>query len=286
MLKLPPTNGTTACDNMSFLQTDLKTMPSNQLTHIRVDVISDTMCPWCLVGKRSLEKAIAQATDVKVEVHWHPFTLHEGLPDEGLPAWKYMEIVYGSADYLEQALGKLKQCGQNLGLNFALNKTTLMAPSYHSHRLVEYAKQFNKESEVVESLFEMYMVRGIRLNNFDELVRVAEEHGLPNAREYLTSGQNGDEVKAKCAKYKNNISGVPYFMIKKANCKKCLIIEGAKPPETFVRAFETIKSASCSQLTKMNKQQAKQASNVCRSANVSGSAAPAAGSATPMDTES
>ncbi|XWS75647.1 hypothetical protein CRYUN_Cryun01aG0109000 [Craigia yunnanensis] len=171
---------------------------------IRIDVSSDSVCPWCFVGKRNLDKAIAELKDqFDFVVKWHPFFLDPSAPKEGVNKREFYE-----------------RKGNTL----------------ESHRLINFAgKQgFDKQHNLVEELFLGYFTQGIYIGDREFLLESARKVGVEGAAEFLENPNNGvKEVNEELEKYSANISGVPNYTI---NGKHQL--SGGQPPEAFMRAFQ------------------------------------------------
>ncbi|CAD5333430.1 unnamed protein product [Arabidopsis thaliana] len=172
---------------------------------IQIDVSSDSVCPWCFVGKKNLDKAIEASKDqYNFEIRWRPFFLDPSAPKEGL------------------------------GLEF--DTAGLTGNSLDSHRLIHYTgKQApEKQHTLVEELFIGYFTQGKFIGDREFLVETANKVGIEGAEEFLSDPNNGvTEVKEELAKYSKNITGVPNYTI---NGK--VKLSGAQPPETFQSAFK------------------------------------------------
>jgi predicted DsbA family dithiol-disulfide isomerase len=210
---------------------------------IDIEIVSDTMCPWCFVGKRHLEKAMSKfkdREDVKFNITWQPFFLNANLPDEGVNFRDYIARVYGRADYLDEGEKRLKDVGSRAGINFAFGKERKVYPTIDSHRLVHWAKRFGPEYEdkVVEKLFVAHFEEGQKLNDHNMLCRVAEEVGLDpvKCREYLNTMEDEYYIRDMDKKFKRGhrgVNGVPHYFISSEDTKEPMQLSGAQPPERF-----------------------------------------------------
>ncbi|CAL1408548.1 unnamed protein product [Linum trigynum] len=200
---------------------------------IRVDVSSDTICPWCLVGKRNLDKAIAASTDrFDFEIRWHPFFLNPAAPKEGMNKLQFYKDKFGPQ--LDGVVARMTEVFRGLGLNY--NLSGLTGNTLDSHRLIYYAgKQgSDKQHNLVEELFLGYFTQAKYIGDREFLLECAQKVGLEGAAEFLDDPNNGlQEVMEELNNYSSNINGVPYYVL---NGK--VKLSGGQPPEAFLRAFD------------------------------------------------
>ncbi|PWA99723.1 thioredoxin superfamily protein [Artemisia annua] len=192
---------------------------------IKIDVSSDSVCPWCFVGKKNLDKALALSKDqYDFEIKWHPFLLNPSASIEGVNKKEYYKSKFGSrADPMHARMAEII---------FVANSGS----SLESHRLILFAgKQgLDKQHNLVEELMNGYFTQGKFIGDRDFLLESARKVGIEGAAEYLDDPNNGlQEVKEELGKYSANISGVPHYVI---NGKHQL--SGGQPAEVFLRAFQ------------------------------------------------
>ncbi|KAI4371844.1 hypothetical protein MLD38_010145 [Melastoma candidum] len=200
---------------------------------IRIDISSDTVCPWCCVGKKNLDKAISMARDrFDFEVHWHPFFLNPTAPAEGVDKREYYRNKFGAR--AESIAARMHEVFRSIGLEY--NMSGLTGNTMDSHRLINYAGKLGPEKQhlLVEELFLGYFTQAKYIGDKAFLLEAADKVGIAGAAEFLDDPNNGvQEVKEDLARYSSKISGVPHFVI---NGKQEL--SGGQPPEVFLRAFE------------------------------------------------
>jgi len=134
---------------------------------INIDIVSDTMCPWCFVGKRQMEQAISliqKTITAKFKITWLPYFLNPHIPEDGLTISEYIGRVYGNSRKLETMHQHLSATGKQVGINFKISDDRKVFPTLHSHRLVEWAAKFNKQDEAMEMLFRSHFEEGKALN--------------------------------------------------------------------------------------------------------------------------
>ncbi|XP_051114726.1 uncharacterized protein LOC127240218 [Andrographis paniculata] len=200
---------------------------------IRIDVSFDSVCDWCFLGKRNLEKAIASSSDkYTFEVKWHPYFLLPTAPKEGVPKNELMMKLVGPRGIQMQA--RMSELFKSYGMPH--DTTGLTGNTMDSHRLVYFAgKQgLDRQNELIEELFVGYFTQGKYIGDREFLVESAKKAGVEGAAEFLENPNNGvKEVNEEIKKYSGHINGVPYYVI---NGKHSL--NGCQPAETFLSAFE------------------------------------------------
>ncbi len=203
---------------------------------MRVDIISDTICPWCYVGKRRFERALASRvpTDA-VEVVWWPFQLNPAMPAQGMPRASYLSERFGSAERAAELYRQVAAAGREEGISFAFERIGTTPNTLNSHRLIAFAGEAGRQNETVETLFRRYFEQGENIGALDVLVDSAIEAGLDGdeVRRFLESDAARDDItRGDAAARQLGIHGVPCFII---NARYA--ISGAQAPEVFQRVF-------------------------------------------------
>jgi len=211
---------------------------------MQLDIVSDTVCPWCYIGKRRLEQAIAAWNGEPISVQWHPFQLDASIPAEGVDQKEYMTKRFGagSDDRLKAARNAIAEAGLELGIPFRFDLAKLRPNTLDSHRLIRWAGTAGRQDAVVESLFRRFFTEGEDIGNPDVLLAAAEEAGmdLDIVRGLLASDADKDFVLQEDMQARNmGIQSVPSFI---ANSKWLLV--GAQDAATLLRAFEQIAAQS------------------------------------------
>jgi len=206
---------------------------------ISVDVISDVICPWCYIGKRRLEKAIA-AVDGQHEakVRWHPFQLNPTMPKEGISRKDYRIRKFGSWERSLELDAKVIAVGVSEGINFAFDKIERTPNTVDAHRLIWLADQHGCQDAVVESLFRAYFTEGQDIGNGQTLIDVAAEAGLERqVAEAMLNSDAGMEVIASATEMsqRHGVTGVPFFIINQQ-----ITLSGAQEADAFLDAFRQI----------------------------------------------
>lgn len=216
---------------------------------IKIDVVSDVVCPWCYIGKRRLEKAIDQLkNDFDFDVEYHPFELNPTMPPEGRNQKEYLSSKFGGEERYHQITSHTEKTAAQEGLKFDFSKQKMSPNTLNSHRLIAFAKTKGKQAELKEALMSAYFEEGIDLTKNESLIAIAVQHGLDKneTEQFLNSDALAAEVKLEeQLNYQRGISGVPFYII---NNKYG--VSGAQPAEVFVNALteigsETVTGEAC-----------------------------------------
>lgn len=181
---------------------------------VTIDVISDVVCPWCYVGKRRLEAAMAE-TELPVELHWRPFQLDATIPPAGLDREAYMTNKFGSAEKIAAIHARLADTGREVGIPFQFDRIKRSPNTLDAHRLIRWAASSGLQDQVVEALFSAYFTEGVDIGRAGELVRIAGRCGMDetNVHRMLASGTDLREVRDEIATAARlGVTGVPFFI--------------------------------------------------------------------------
>lgn len=201
-----------------------------------IDVVSDVVCPWCYVGKKRLEAALRMLPEQKFSVFWRPFQLDPSIPKEGLPRKTYLERKFGNLERLTQTHAQLVEIGKAEGIPFAFDKITRSPNTLDAHRLIRWAHEAGRQTEMVERLFALYFTEGADIGNHEVLIKAAVDAGLDGAlvTQLLATGADLDPVIAEInAAAKMGITGVPTFIFASRYA-----VSGAHPADTLKKAIE------------------------------------------------
>ncbi|MCP1382511.1 DsbA family oxidoreductase [Runella salmonicolor] len=207
--------------------------------HLKIDIVSDVVCPWCYIGKRRLEKAIEQLKDdYTFELRYLPFQLSPDTPAEGENTKERLVAKFGSEDRYNQIIQQVSGVAAAEGLRFDLENQTVSPNTHTLHRLIGYAQQQGKQLEMVETLFKAYFEDTVDLTQTETVVQLATSIGLDaeKVREVLVGNVGAEELDKQL--YQNRlmgVSGVPYYII---NDKYA--VSGAQPTELFLEALPEI----------------------------------------------
>lgn len=203
---------------------------------LAVDVISDVICPWCYIGKRRLEKAIAAVDGQhEVKVHWHPFQLNPAMSKDGISRKDYRIRKFGSWERSLELDAKVLAVGESEGITFAFDKIERTPNTVDAHRLIWLADQHGCQDAVVEALFMAYFTEGRDIGNHRTLIDVAAEAGLDRqlAETLLNSDEGMDVMReAQELSQEHQVTGVPFFIIDQK-----IALSGAQEAGTLLEGF-------------------------------------------------
>lgn len=213
---------------------------SNAPTALKIDFVSDVSCPWCAIGLKSLEQAIARVGDsVEVELHFQPFELNPQMPAQGQDVAEHLRQKYGSTpEQLAANREAIRARGAALGFTF--NQRDRIYNTFDAHRLLHWAALEGRDRELAlkHALLRAYFTDGVDVSTQANLVRIAVEAGLDGdrAQAILESGEYGDEVRKQEQRYLDSgIHAVPAVIINDRH-----LISGGQPPEIFEDALRRI----------------------------------------------
>ena len=211
-----------------------------QKTKLHLDVIVDVVCPWCFLGKRRLDTAIAELDDLDIEVRYRPFQLDPTIPQEGIEREEYVIGKFGSADALDEAHARLFSLGADVGITYAFDLIEKSPNTLDAHRLVRWAAAEGLGDPMLERLFSLFFEEGADLTKAETLIAAAEEVGLDEdeVAMRLEDGVDLDAVKADIAHAgRIGITGVPTIIVENK-----FAISGAQTPEVLIDALRRIAS--------------------------------------------
>ncbi|KAL9000512.1 MAG: hypothetical protein Q9169_000805 [Polycauliona sp. 2 TL-2023] len=216
------------------------------MTNFNISVVSDTVCPWCYVGKQKLDRAIALYKPANADsadtfsVTWYPFYLNPDAPKTGIDKRQYYSSKFGP-ERTPMIFERLASAGKSVGIDFKFGGKT--GNTRDSHRLIQLAKTKGPEmqTKVVEALFKSYFENEEDITSHAVLEAAAQKAGLETAeiKQWLESDRGGSEVDKEVAEAQMKaVSGVPHFTLQGE-----YEVGGAQDAEAFVQIFESIKAA-------------------------------------------
>jgi predicted DsbA family dithiol-disulfide isomerase len=205
---------------------------------VRIDVVSDVVCPWCFIGKRRLEKALALRPGVDVEVHYRPYFLNDWIPREGISREEYLTTKFGSPERYKGIAQRVGAAAAAEGLVYASGKMKRQPNTLDCHRLIRWAEAIGKSAEMKQQLMDLYFTKGADLTDRDTLVKAAADVGLDanKVREALASDQDVAAVEQEALSAKEaGIEGVPCFIFGGK-----FAVSGAQAPEYLADAIDRV----------------------------------------------
>jgi predicted DsbA family dithiol-disulfide isomerase len=205
---------------------------------MRVDIYSDTVCPWCYLGKRRFELALAGRPQYEPRINWRPFELNPDLPWEGVDRAGFLASKFGDSAQIEASEAALVRHGSAVGLEFRFDLVERLPNTRRSHLLIAHAARQGLSSEVVERIMQAYFEEGCNIGDVDELVRLGVEAGLSERETrsamVLRAGQDGVVAAERHASVLG-INGVPTFIFDRQYS-----VSGAQEIETFAQVIDQV----------------------------------------------
>ncbi|MPZ38736.1 MAG: disulfide bond formation protein DsbA [Rhizobiales bacterium] len=203
------------------------------MSPLPIDVISDVVCPWCYVGKRYLEKAIALKPEIPVAVRFRPYLLNPWVPREGMSREDYLTTKFGSVERYNANSQRIIDVAAAAGLDYARDKIKRQPNTIDCHRLISWA---GDPPRMKQRLMELYFSEGGDLTDAEVLVKAASDCGMDAAevRQRLATDEDVARIEAEANTAKEaGIDGVPFFIF-----GNLLAVSGAQPPEHLAQAIE------------------------------------------------
>jgi predicted DsbA family dithiol-disulfide isomerase len=207
---------------------------------LTIDVVSDVVCPWCYLGEKRLEAALAKAPQ-KVALHWRPYQLDPTIPAGGYDRAEYMAKKFGAGGRLQAVHDNLVRLGAEVGLPFAFDKIKRAPNTLDAHRLIRWANSAGVQGKVVDRLFKAYFVEGRDIGDRGVLIDVAGKCGLDAklVEELLAGDEDVDLVREEIAQAQLiGVSGVPFFIFGGR-----LGVPGAQDPSVLLQAMAQARQA-------------------------------------------
>ncbi len=207
---------------------------------LKIDFVSDVVCPWCVIGLRGLELALERLGDVvEADIHLQPFELNPDMPPEGQNQGAYIAGKYGrTPEQIEAGRASIRERAATLGFRMATNTESRVYNSFDAHRLLHWAETEGRHVALKHALFDAYFTEGLDISDSEVLVAKAEGAGLDpaRAREVLASGRYAQEVRAAEQAWRNaGIDSVPAIVVDEK-----YLISGCQPPEVFEQYIRQI----------------------------------------------
>jgi predicted DsbA family dithiol-disulfide isomerase len=201
---------------------------------LTVDIVSDVVCPWCFIGKRRLESALAMAPDLDVDLRWRPFQLDSTIPPGGISRQEYVNRKFGP-DRASEIYNRVRAVGAEVDIPFAFEKITRSPNTLDAHRALRWALDAGCQELLKERLLQLYFLEGADVGDHDVLADAAAVCGMDReeTRRRLDSDEDVESVREEIDRiHKLGVNGVPFFIF---GGKYAL--SGAQPPEALVQAM-------------------------------------------------
>ena len=208
---------------------------------IKLDILSDPICPWCYIGKANLDRALAARPDHPFEIEWHPFQLNPDMPAEGMDRQAYLDAKFGGRDQADAVYGRIAEAAKAAGLNLNLSEIPRTPNTIDAHRLIHWAGLEGRQTAAVSRLFKAYFEELQDIGDKAVLLEIAEGIGLDRAMVERLLASDGDlaEIRARDAHARERgVTGVPTFVIANQH-----VAPGAQPVELWTKVLDELMAA-------------------------------------------
>ncbi len=216
-----------------------------------IDVFFDPICPWCFIGKRRLEAALALRPRARAEVSWRPFLLNPEMPMSGIERTAYLVRKFGGEARVRRIYGAIAEAGQSVEIDFRFDGIDRTPNTVDAHRLVRFAGRQGKGGPAVEALFRAYFLDGLDIGETAALLAIGEDLGFAQATlgAYLKSGEDGQWVHGEnAAAHRLGINGVPSYIFHESRHGRKkqdgLILSGAQDATVIARLIDAALAAA------------------------------------------
>ncbi|RVT84004.1 DsbA family oxidoreductase [Rhodobacteraceae bacterium CCMM004] len=205
---------------------------------IRLDILSDPICPWCYIGKAHLDRALADRPDHPFAIEWHPFQLNPDMPPEGMDRRAYLEAKFGGRDGAVEVYGRIAEAAEAAGVEIDFAAIARTPNTLDAHRLIHWAGLEGRQTFVVAALFRAYFREGRDIGDRAVLEGIAEAAGLDRAMVARLLGSDADveDIRARDAHARTRgVTGVPTFVVGQRH-----VLPGAQPPDLWRQVIDDL----------------------------------------------
>lgn len=206
---------------------------------IKLDILSDPICPWCYIGKTQLDRALEQTPDHPFTIEWHPFQLNPDMPESGMDRRAYLEAKFGGKEGAIKVYGQIAAHAESIGINIDFGAIKKTPNTIDAHRLIHWAGIEGKQSFVIQALFKAYFKEGRDIGDADTLADIADAGDMDAAvvRKLLASDADVQDIRDRDAHSREmGISSVPTFIVANQHA-----VPGAHPPEMWLNVIKDLK---------------------------------------------
>lgn len=208
------------------------------LKPVVLDVVSDVVCPWCYIGKKRIEDALALVPDVPVQLNWRPFFLNPWVPREGITRDEYLTQKFGSVEAYKNIAGRVGEAARAEGLDYNSQLVKRQPNTIDCHRLIHWAGAIGKSAEMKQRLMELYFRDGGDLTDTEVLVQAARDVGLDgdDVKKRLATDEDVERISGWANEAaEKGISGVPTFVFAQKYA-----VSGAQDAANLARAIRQV----------------------------------------------
>ncbi|SNS42047.1 DsbA family oxidoreductase [Tropicimonas sediminicola] len=205
---------------------------------IKLDILSDPICPWCLIGKTLLFRAMEQRPDHPFVIEWHPFQLNPDMPREGMDRRAYLEAKFGGKKQAVEVYARIAEAAAAAGLEIDFGAIKRTPNTLDAHRLIHWAGIEQRQTLVAGALFDAYFLEGRDIGDADVLADIADSAGMDAAvvHRLLESDSDVEDIRTRDANARERgVTGVPTFVIANTH-----VVPGAQQPDLWVKLIDEI----------------------------------------------
>jgi predicted DsbA family dithiol-disulfide isomerase len=205
---------------------------------VKLDIISDPVCPWCMIGKARLDRALEARADHPFEIEWHPFQLNPEMPEGGMERPAYLEAKFGGKARAAEIYARIDEAARDSGIEIDWAAIPRIPNTLDAHRLIHWAGLEERQSSVVDALFRAYWQEGRDIGDRDTLADIADAAGMDAAtvRRLLAGDADLEDVRSRDAHARERgVTGVPTFVVANQH-----VVPGAQPAALWEKLIDEI----------------------------------------------
>ncbi|MBF9031521.1 thioredoxin domain-containing protein [Rhodobacterales bacterium HKCCE3408] len=205
---------------------------------IRLDILSDPICPWCLIGWTNLARALESRPDHPFAIEWHPFQLNPDMPREGVDRKEYLEAKFGGPEGAAKVYGRIAEHARAAGIEIDFDRIARTPNTLDAHRVIHWAGLEGRQTPVKVALMRAYFQEGRDIGDHEVLLDIAADRGLDREMiaRLLDSDADLEDIRARDAHARERgVSGVPTFVIANQH-----VVQGAQPTDLWERVIDDI----------------------------------------------
>jgi len=205
---------------------------------IKLDIISDVICPWCYIGKAHLDRALEAHPDHPFTIEWHPFQLNPAMPDAGMDRREYLEHKFGGKEGAVRVYGQIAEAAEAAGLDVDFGAIQRTPNTINAHRLIHWAGLEGRQTAIVSKLFKAYFKEGRDIGDTEVLLDISEaaEMDREMVARLLATDQDVADIRARDANARaRGVTGVPTFVVADQH-----VLSGAQQPDLWVKVIEEL----------------------------------------------